>query len=98
MESSSDSLLLSYKDNPELLAALGDKQPGDSVTLTIQVTVRANDEEHFDALIDNVETSDSETAEPDEGSDEEEAKDAAEGESSPAIALLGKRKKKDAAY
>lgn len=59
MDTKSDTLLLSYKGNAELKKALGDYQPGDTCELTIEVTVRANDDETFDAVIDAVEPSES---------------------------------------
>lgn len=62
MDTKSDCLMLSYKSNEELKKALGDLQPGDKAELTIEVTVRANDDEAFDAIIDAVEMNE-ETAE-----------------------------------
>lgn len=70
MDTKSDSLLLSYNGNEELKKALGDLQPGDTCELKIEVTVRANDEEAFDAMIDSVERCDDEMYE--EGDDESE--------------------------
>lgn len=66
MDSASDSLILSYKDNPELKSLLADYQPGDQVELCVTVTVRDNNTDKFDSLIDEVEPMD------DTGGDEEE--------------------------
>lgn len=54
MDSKSDSLVLNYKDNPDLKAALGDMQPGDTVTLELTCTIRSNDDEAFDGMIDEI--------------------------------------------
>lgn len=70
MDTKSDSLILSYKGNAELKKALGDYQPGDTCELTIEVTVRANDDEAFDAVIDAVEPSESMGSGEEEGEDE----------------------------
>jgi len=45
MEANSDKnkLRLDYRENPDLLAALGGKEPGDSGTLTIHYTTLSND-------------------------------------------------------
>lgn len=55
MDSKSDCLVLNYKDNPDLKAALGDMEPGDTVTLRLTCTVRSNDDEAFDGMIDEIE-------------------------------------------
>ena len=68
MDSKSDSLVLNYKDNPDLKAALGDMEPGDTVTLEITCTVRSNDDEAFDGLIDEIEVDGAEDAGEDEDS------------------------------
>lgn len=97
MDSVSDSLILSYKDNPELQAALGDLQPGDKVTLSVTVTVRANDKDQFDSLIDEVEPSaDADAASEPDADEMPPEEDAAEGESAdkPAAVMLVLGKKK----
>lgn len=42
-ESDKNKLRLDYRENPDLLAALGSKEPGDSGTLTINYTTLNND-------------------------------------------------------
>lgn len=73
MESKADSLLLSYEGNDSLKAALGGLQPGDQAELCITVTVRANDDKTFDAIIDEVEAD--EMDDMDEAMSEEEPDD-----------------------
>lgn len=92
MDSKSDSLLLSYKDNPELKAALADATPGDEIELCVTVTVRANDAESFDAMIDKVELMDEEM---DEKSEEKAGDYAADEDDSelddPALVIIARK-------
>jgi hypothetical protein len=90
MDSKSDTLLLSFKENPELQAALGDLQPGDQVELCVKVTCRANDKDSFDSTIDEVELMDS--MEPSDGPDEDDEEDEDE-----LTDVIVRRKKKEAA-
>lgn len=99
MDTKSDSLLLSYKGNEELKKTLGDLQPGDTCELKLEVTVRANDDEAFDAVIDSVEMCDemSEDEEDDETETENEAKvstrpDKEEDMGEPALVIVAQRK------
>jgi hypothetical protein len=73
MESQADSITLNYADNEELKTALGGKEPGDEVTLTLRVTVRANSDDAFDAMIDDVQLDTSEEEPETEEVDEEDA-------------------------
>jgi hypothetical protein len=70
MDSKSDCLVLNYKDNPDLKAALGDTEPGDTVTLQLTCTVRSNDDEAFDGMIDEIEVDGAEDA---DGADDEDS-------------------------
>lgn len=72
MDSKSDCLVLNYKDNPDLKAALGDMEPGDTVSLKLTCTVRSNDDEAFDGMIDEIEVDGAD----DVGEDEDSGYDA----------------------
>jgi hypothetical protein len=102
MDSKSDCLVLNYKDNPDLKAALADMQPGDSVTLELTCTVRSNDDEAFDGMIDEIEVdSAAEDAEDKKQSETDEKKKSdkySEGSSSmdsaePALIIVTARNK-----
>lgn len=90
MDSKSDSIQLSYQDNDELKAALGGMEPGDEVKLTLIVTVRGNDDDGFDALIDEVEVAESEEPE-----DEDEETESDEDEDEDSALSVMKSKKDD---
>lgn len=98
MDSKSDSLVLNYKDNPDLKAALGDMQPGDTVTLELTCTVRSNDDEAFDGMIDEIEVDGAEE-DATEGEDSEYSdKEKSEGSSKmdaaePALIIVTARNK-----
>ena len=78
MDSKSDCLVLNYKDNPDLKAALGDMQPGDSVTLELTCTVRSNDDEAFDGMIDEIEVDSAEEDASESDGSETDEKDKSE--------------------
>lgn len=88
MDSKSDSVLLSYKDNPELKAALGGKQPGDTCEITLKVTVRANDDDTFDALIDEIHTEDESSEEEMDEMEDDESEDESEA---PVMVVMAKK-------
>jgi hypothetical protein len=105
MDSTADALKLSYKDNPELKAALGDAKPGDQIELCVTVTVRSNDEDTFDALIDEVEPMSEDAYEDAYEADEDEEKepslsdepdDAGEKKPSAVLMVMAGKKKADA--
>ena len=90
METTSDTLILSLKDNEELKAALGGHKPGDKIELCLEVTVTAVDDEQFEAAIDDVVEEDSseeesETPDKETGSDETDEED-------PAIVVMSAKK------
>lgn len=99
MDSISDALKLTLKDNDELKAALGGAKPGDKLELCVSVTVRSNDEDTFDALIDEVELMEDEAADeeaaPAEDKPEDMMDDEDEKPSAALIVMASKKKKKE---
>lgn len=51
-----NTLSLDFRDNPDLKAALAGLEPGDSVTLEIDVTVKSVDDDFFESDIDSITT------------------------------------------
>jgi len=79
-----NTLSLSYADNPDLKLQLGQAQPGDKITLEIEVMVKSNDGDQFDAVVESITES-----EPTEAADSEE-EDMPEDEA-PAMVLVVKK-------
>lgn len=78
-----NTLVLDFKDNPDLQSALAGKQPGDRVTLEIEVMVTAVDDEKFEGDVESITTEDA------EGEEETAEVDA----DAPVMAVFVKRKK-----
>ena len=72
MQTKSDSLILSLKDNEDLKLELSGKEPGDKLEICLQVTVTSVDEERFEAAIDEVVTEDGPSEEKDKPADDSE--------------------------
>lgn len=64
-EDTQNRIRLDYADNPELQALLGTRMPGESVTVTFDVTVTSNDETGMVAAIDRIHTGE----EPEDGTE-----------------------------
>jgi hypothetical protein len=86
-----DAITLNYKDNDELKAALGGKEPGDRCKITLDVLVSANSDEAFDGSIEGVEL--------DESYEEKEETVSEEVDEDPVMEVISKknagRSKKD---
>lgn len=77
-----NSIIFDFRDNPDLKALIGGKQPGDKLTLEIDVMVTSVDEETFEATIESIST------------DSEEEDSAEVDAESPVNAILVVSKKK----
>lgn len=86
METKSDNITLTLKDNEELKTELGGAQPGDVIELCLTVTVSAVDDERFEAAIDDVMVEGEPEAEAEETDDEE-------GDEDPAMVVMVSKKK-----
>jgi hypothetical protein len=88
-----NSLHLDLTDNEDLKAQLAGYEPGDTVVLEMTVQVKSNDDDAFEASIENVfEVEDKEEPEDNESEDSED-----EGEEEPKapalVVMMGKKKK-----
>ncbi len=54
MQNKTNTLSLDFKDNPELKAALGGLEPGDRVTIEIELMTSAVDGERFEAVVEGI--------------------------------------------
>lgn len=83
MDSKTNTIRLDFRDNPDLKTLLGGYGPGDKVVLELEVSVKSNDEQTFEASVDSIdaESCDEEASE-EEGTDSEsESEDSGETES-----------------
>ena len=82
-----NSLDLDYKDNPDLSDLLSGKQPGDRVTIELELMVKSNDQAHFEGDVESV------SVETEESEDETEDGSAEVDADSPVRAIISKSSK-----